>query len=321
MFSELPLWGHGLVMLASIAALAGGATWLVDGAAGLAARFDVSGLVIGLTVVAFGTSAPELAVTLIGAFRGQGDIAVGNVVGSNIFNLGFILGGCALILPMRATPVLLQRDGLVLAGATALLLVFIGRDLELGRVEGLLLVLALLAYLLWLFRSTRNRDLAALEPLLPSRRASREWWVLLSGLAAVVLGAQLLVGSASAVARGLGIDDWTIAVTVIAAGTSMPELATSLAAVFKRNDAIGIGSLIGSDLFNILGVLGIAALLHPVGIDVAARGSLAAMMGMVVLVLVFIRTGWRVSRLEGLLLIAVAGLRWWLDLAAGGPGS
>ena len=323
MFVDLPLWAHGLVMLASIAALAFGASWFVEGASRLAARLDVSELVIGLTVVAFGTSAPELAVSVIGALRGQGDIAVGNVVGSNIFNLGFILGGCALIRPLRTSPVLLWKDGLVLAGATVLLLVLVGYDLELGRAEGALLFGLLLTYLAWVFRRRRGGqdapegggpDAAASSP-------SASWWLLALGLAGVVLGAQVLVGSATTVARGLGISEWTIGVTVIAAGTSMPELATSLAAVLKRNHALGIGSLIGSDLFNILGVLGVAALLHPVGTDVAARGSLVAMAAMVLLVLVSMRTGWRLSRVEGFVLVSVAALRWGLDLSTAGLGS
>ncbi len=319
-FSELPLWGHGLLIAASIAALAGGANWLVDGATRLAARLNISPLVVGLTVVAFGTSAPEFAVTLIGAFQGQGDIAVGNVVGSNIFNLGFILGGCALLGPMPASRVLVRRDGLLLAAASLLVLLLIGHDFELARHEGLLLVLILVGYLVVVARSESRRvHLEEEEP--PVDPDSAAWLPLLGGLTLIVLGAQVLVGSASAVAQGLGVHEWTIAVTVIAAGTSMPELATSLAAVLKRQHAMGIGSLVGSDLFNILGVLGVAGLLHPVTVDAAARSSLAAMLGMVLLVLVFLRTGWRLSRLEGLALISVASLRWWLDLSTPGLGS
>lgn len=321
--SGLPLWAHGLVVLAAFAALAVGAARFVEGATRLASRLGVSELVVGLTVVAFGTSAPELAVTLVGALRGQGDIAVGNVVGSNIFNLGFILGGCAILRPLKTSPELLWRDGLVLAGAAALLLLLVGLDLRLGRAEGLLLLFLLFTYLAWMFRrSHRDGDSSDAGPQAgDSPTPSAAWWPLLLGLAGVVLGAQVLVGSATALARGLGISEWTIGVTVIAAGTSVPELATGIAAVMKRSHGMVVGSLIGSDLFNILGVLGVASVLHSVEVGEAARGSLVAMAGMTLLVLLFMRTGWRLSRLEGLLLVTVATARWWLDLSAGGVGA
>lgn len=323
MFEALPLWGHGLVMVAAFAALTLGAGWFVEAAARLAAKLDVSEVVVGLTVVAFGTSSPEFAVTLTGALRGQGDLAVGNVVGSNIFNLGFVLGGLALVRPMSTPRSLVRRDGLLLAGASLLLLVLVGWDLELGRGEGTVLFLILVVYLARMGhrQPDEGEEPAEASPSRDPRGALAELPALVLGLTAVVLGAQLLVGSASEVARMVGISEWAIGVTIIAAGTSMPELATAVVAVVKRRDSIGVGSLIGSDIFNILGVLGLAGFIHPVAVDQAARSSLLAMVGMVLLVLLFLRTGWRLSRAEGLILIALASMRWWLDLSARGVGA
>ncbi len=315
------MWSHWLLMVAATAVLAVAASRLVESAARLASKLNVSELVIGLTVVAFGTSSPEFAVSLLSTLGGQGDIAVGNVVGSNVFNLGFILGGCALLRPIPTSRALIQRDGLLLAAAALLLLILVGGDLHLGRGEGLLMFLLLVAYLAWMFQWRHTGGVPGPEtPREETRVTVAEWGSLLLSLAGIVLGAQVLIGSAAEVARGMGISDWTIGVTVIAAGTSVPELATSVAAVLKRNHTLGVGALIGSDLFNILGVLGVAGLLRPISVDIASRGSLAAMVAMVLLVLVFLRTGWRLSRLEGLLLIAVAGLRWWVDLSSHGMG-
>ena len=152
-YDTIPIWGNGLLILATIILIGKGAHWVVESAAHIAKRLGVSELVIGLTVVALGTSAPEFAVTLIAAFKGQGDISVGNIVGSNIFNLGFILGGCALVRAIPTDPTLLRRDGLVLGSTTLLLLALIGWDLRLDRVDGAILFVLLGVYLGYLFKS------------------------------------------------------------------------------------------------------------------------------------------------------------------------
>jgi cation:H+ antiporter len=321
---SLPLSANGLMVLATIVVIGLGAHWVVESAARIAKRFGISELIIGLTVVALGTSAPEFAVTLIAAFKGQGDISVGNIVGSNIFNLGFILGGCALV---RAIPIgrtMLRRDGAVLGGTTLLLLALIAWDLRLDRYDGVVLFVLLGIYLGYLFRQRRDGvvDSHAQPELIGQKDDSllHDSVRLVVGLVCIVAGSHLLVASATVIARGFGVSDWVIAVTIVAAGTSAPELATSLSGVIKGRYAISAGNVIGSDIFNLLGVLGLAGMLRPVDIDAMARVSLAALCGMVFLVLFFMRTGWRVSRLEGLALVAIAASRWGLDLSARAPG-
>ncbi len=313
---------NSLVVIVSIAVVGFGAAGMVDAASRIAKRFGVSELIIGLTVVAFGTSAPEFAVTLYSAFEGQGDISVGNIVGSNIFNLGFILGGCALVRAIPTSRKLLQRDGLVLGGSTVLILVLIGHDLHLSKTDGLLLFSLLIVYLIYLFKNRHDSDAAAGDI---GGNADQEKTLvhdiifLVLGLFGIVGGAFIMVESASALAHSFGISDWVIAVTIVAAGTSAPEFATSLAGVLKGRYEISAGNLIGSDIFNLLGVLGVAGMMHPLDIDGAARMSLYALCGMVFLVLFFIKTGWKVSRLEGGILVLIALLRWVFDFSQQGP--
>ena len=318
-FETLPVWANLLCILATFVVMGKGAQFVVSSATAMASRLGISEVVIGLTVVAFGTSAPEFAVTLIAAFQGHGNISVGNIVGSNTFNLGFILGGCALLGIVPTDKLLVRRDGLVLAGAAISLLVLVGWDHSLDRADGVVLFLMLVAYLSYLFVHRRDggdevRELVSGRPT--ESGLWREFVVLFVGLAFIVGGSHVLVLSASSVARTFGISEWTIGVTIVAAGTSAPEFATSLVGVLKGRYGISLGSLIGSDIFNLLGVLGLAGMLQPVEVTSRALISLSAMCGMVVWVLISMRTGWRISRLEGMMLIGLAALRWWLDFAA-----
>ena len=315
---RVPVWANGLVVLATICIVGGGAHLLVDSATRIAKRLGISELVIGLTVVALGTSAPEFAVTLIAAFKGQGDISVGNIVGSNIFNLGFILGGCAIVRAIPTSPTLVWRDGSVLVGTTLLLLVLIGWDLRLDRYDGGLLFVLLGLYLGYLFmkRKVLSESELGIKPVVggnDKHSLPRDCLILVVGLVCIVGGSHLLIASASVIAREVGISEWVIGVTIVAAGTSAPELATSLAGVLKGRYGISAGNLIGSDIFNLLGVLGLAGMLRTIEVDVAARLSLVSLSAMVFLVFVFMRTGWRVSRLEGLILVAIGLARWAID--------
>lgn len=322
-FADLPTWANLLVIVATIFVVGLGAHWVVESSSRLAKRFGVSELVIGLTVVAFGTSAPEFAVTLIAAFRGQGDISVGNIVGSNIFNLGFILGGCAMVRAIPVSRTLLWRDGSVLGATTLLLLALIGWDLTLSHVDGALLFVLLGVYLGFLFKYRHTVGDGDEDAPVVGEGADLSLWrngaLLVLGLAAIVVGSNLLIASATAVARAFGISEWVIGVTIVAAGTSAPEFATSLMAVIRRRYGISIGNLVGSNTFNLLGVLGLAGMLHPVEIAEMARVSLAALAGMVFLVLILMRTGWRISRLEGLILFLVAAGMWTLDFTIHSP--
>ncbi len=320
MVDILPPWGHGLVAVVAFFVIAIGAKAVVDAACAVAARLNVSELVVGLTVVALGTSAPEFGVTLVAAFAGRNEISIGNIVGSNIFNLGFILGGAAILRAIPTTHTLVWRDTAILVGATFLVLVLVGIDLELGRGDGLLLFSLLCVYLFWLWK--RRKVLEELPDDRPSRPVVstgsplRDGFRLIAGLAVVAFGSHLLVESATALARDVGVSEWVIAVTIVAAGTSVPELATTLAGVARGRMALAAGNVIGSDLFNILGVLGVAGALQPMGIDATARGSLIALSGMALVVLFFARTGWRISKFEGLVLVLMSLLRWTIDFAS-----
>ena len=290
-----------------------GSEWVVDAAVRIAHRLEISDLVIGLTVVAIGTSAPEFAVTVNAAVRGLADISVSNVVGSNIFNLGFILGGCAAIRTIKTTPALVWRDGLFLLTMSSVLVFFL-RDLTLTPKEGLALFFALVLYIMCLFWKK--------TPLTDTDGGEKATWkdipILISGIAAVVGGGHLLVWSATSLARGLGLSEWVIGVTIVAAGTSAPEFATSLMAAVKGRYAMSIGNLIGSDLYNLLGVLGLAGMLGPLHIDAIGLHSLYLLVGIVALVVVFMRTGFKVSRTEGFVLIGINLVRWVVDFSGQG---
>jgi cation:H+ antiporter len=319
---QLPVWANALIILISIVIIGKGADVMVEAAARLAARLGISELIIGLTVVSLGTSAPEFAVTLAAAIKGKGDISVGNIVGSNIFNLGFILGGCAMIQAIRTSPTLFKRDGFVLGSTTVLLLVLIGWDLKLDRMDGCILLVCLVLYLARLYKD-RSAGVDEGEDDEDSEIGEKEEHtlthdvvILVIGLIAVVGGSHVMVESAIQVARVYGISEWVIGVTIVAAGTSAPEFATTISSVLKGRHAIGAGNLIGSDIFNLLGVLGVAGVLRPVGVDPMARWSLLALCGMVFLALFFVRTDWKISRLEGAILVLVAMARWGFDLTS-----
>lgn len=302
-----------LIIIASITALAYGATLIVDSAARMARKLGISELIIGLTIVAIGTSAPEFAVTVSAAVSGQANISVSNVVGSNIFNLGFILGGVVAVRAITTTPKIVYRDGGMLIGATLILLFFM-RDLQLQVIEGAVLLLLLASYLVYLF-TQREVDLAEIPE---GDFRWRDVPLFLIGLVMIVLGGDYLVESATEVARFLGLSEWVIGVTIVAAGTSAPEMATSLIGVLRGHSDISIGNLIGSDLFNLLGVLGLAGVIQtqPMIIDSAGLSSLMLLSGMVIFVVVLMRVGWRLNRWEGVMLILINLLRWIFDFSS-----
>ncbi len=317
----LPPWLNSGIVLATFFAIAIGAKYVVDSAAALAHRANVSELVVGLTIVALGTSAPEFGVTLVAAFEGRSSISVGNIVGSNIFNLGFILGGAALVRAIPTSILIVWRDAIVLVGSTVVLFLLVGIDLELGILDGAVLFLLLLAYLRYIWVDRKNGAPPGPESEVPAPGSVlknapwKEGALLAVGLVTIGVASHFLIGSASALARSFGVSEWTIAVTIVAAGTSVPEFATTLAGVVRGRTAISAGTVIGSDIFNLLGVLGVAGLLHPMTLAPAARTSLLALTGMVFIVFVMMRTNWRLSRTEGLILIVLAAFRWALDFA------
>lgn len=296
----------------AVLALWVGADQFVAGASQAARRLGVPGLVIGLTVVAFGTSAPEFAVTLDAALSGRPDVSVANVVGSNILNLGFILGGTALVRALPTARDLVRRDGALLIGSTVLLLVTL-RDLTLSRTEGAVLFGALVAYLAVLARAgVQNAE----EPM--GRSQPSFGWLdlgrLVGGLGLVVGGAHLLVTAAVDIALAVGISEWVIGVTVVAAGTSIPEFATSVAALRAGRAGISAGNIVGSCVFNTLGVLGLAAAVQPLAVAGAAMQTTLWLLGVAVLVTILFYTNEALSRAEGAVLVVLNALNWVLDL-------
>lgn len=302
-----------VIVALCIVGLTYGATLIVDSAARMARRLHVSDLVIGLTVVAIGTSAPEFAVTISAALRGAADISVSNVVGSNIFNLGFILGGVVAVKAIATTPKLVYRDGSVLIGTTLLLLFFM-HDLELQRYEGAILMVLLVAYIGYLAYQREMPDEEIPE-------GPFNWWDVprfIIGVTIIVASGHFLVEAAGEIARTFGVSEWVIGVTIVAAGTSAPEMATSLVGALRGHAGISIGNLVGSDLFNLLGVLGLAGVIQTqaMRIDPAGLSSLMLLSGMVIAVVVLMRTGWRLARWEGVLLVTVNLVRWIVDFSA-----
>jgi cation:H+ antiporter len=304
-----------LIAIASVAGLWLGGTWIVNSAARIARRVGLSELVIGLTIVAIGTSAPEFAVTIVAALEGKENISVSNVIGSNIFNLGFILGGVAIVSAIPTTRKLVRREGSMVIISTLLLLVFL-TDLRLAAWEGALLILGLASYVIYVLSTSKTDDEDAKEVMGEVPTGEFRWLdvpILIGGLATILISGHFLVQSATEIARQLGLSDWVIGVTIVAAGTSAPELATALIGVLRKREGISLGTLIGSDLFNLMGVLGLASLLHPMTVTSDAYGSLFLLTALSVVVVVMMRTGWRISRREGVLLVAINLVRWMAD--------
>ncbi len=306
-----------ILVIISIIMLWKGADWLVDSASEIAHTLKVSDLIIGLTVVAFGTSAPEFAVTISAAITQQSEISIGNVIGSNIFNLGFILGGTAIIRPITTSSKLFNRDGLFLLIATALIFfLFFGFDGwtpndSFTIIEGILLFSLLIGYVAFLFI---KKDPP--EEVHPQNASWKSYAFFIIGLFLIVYGGHLMVKHASSVAHYLGVSDWVIAVTIVAAGTSAPEFATSISAALKGRHGIALGNLIGSDLFNLLGVLGLAGIINPTNIGEDIYSSTFLLVIMVGLTLFMIRTNWRISRAEGTILVVINLVRWYFNFSS-----
>jgi cation:H+ antiporter len=258
-----------LMFFAGLVFLVGGAELLVRGASKLAFSFGISPLVVGLTIVAFGTSAPEMAVSANAVLGGQNDIAIGNVVGSNIFNVLFILGLAALITPLVVNIQLIRQEVPIMLGASLLLLIF-ALDGSIGMVDGGVLFGLVLAYTVFLIVQSRNETQAAVDEYAAEfKPAEKGGWderlpvqigLIIIGLAVLVLGAHWLVTSAVIFAKALGVSDVVIALTIVAAGTSLPEVATSVIAAIKGERDIAVGNVVGSCTFNLLGVVGLAGM-------------------------------------------------------------
>jgi len=293
-----------LLFALGLALLIAGAEALVRGAASLAARLGVSPLAIGLTVVAFGTSSPELAASILAARAGQGDIALGNAVGSNIFNVLFILGVSAVVAPLVVSRKLVRVDVPVMI-AVSLLLLPLGWDGRISQLEGALLFTGVIVYTGLLLRAARREQRDEDEVLSTGGSIVRQVLLVVIGLVGLVVGARWLVDGAVALARALGLSELIIGLTVVAAGTSLPELAASVVAALKGQRDLAVGNVVGSNIFNILCVLGGASLVGG-GVRVAPAAQhldIPVMIAVAIACLPIFFTGHRISRGEGVVFV------------------
>ncbi len=296
----------GLVVI-GIGGLAYGGDLLVVNASKLARAFGLSPLVIGLTVVAFGTSAPELAASLVAALSDAPAIALGNVLGSNVANVGLILGGSALMWPLATSWSFVRREVMVMIGASLLaaLLLFDG---TLGRFDAVLLLAGLVAFLLITFRGDGGMVVARGAAAAASAPRWRPALLALAAVGLLALAAQALVAGAVGLAQAWGVSERAIGLTMVALGTSLPELASSIAAALRRQGDMILGNIVGSNVFNLLLVLAAAALVQPLQAEVAAlRFDLLAMLAAALVVAPVAVSGWRVGRREGAVLLVAYG--------------
>ncbi len=304
-------------LLVSLVILYYGAEGLVSGAASLAKRIGISPLVIGLTIVSIGTSMPELVVSVKAAMSGQSAISIGNVLGSNFFNIGIILGMSALIYPLAVKRQLLKLDVPVMIFA-ALLFFLMFLDYKISHVEALIFILLLLSYISYLlFISKKNTTVEEEEEEI---KQTKHWALDILfigvGLLALVYGSDLLVVNATLIAGRLGMSEAMIGLTIVAVGTSMPELATSVVAAIKKRSDIAIGNVVGSNIFNVLLILGVAGLIQPISTPEINYVDGLFMIGISLLLWLFMKAGSRIKRWQGAAFIAFYLIYFFIKIAA-----
>ena len=303
-----------LLLLTGLALIIFGADFLVDGSSAIARKAGISEFVIGLTIVGFGTSCPELVVSLTGALQGNADISVGNVVGSNIFNTLLILGVTAVIAPVAVTRSNSRRDIPITLLVTFLFVTFALTGLKITFFEGVAFLLVFVAYMVYCFKSDQGVSEAVEEKV-------KSLWLaillVLGGLAGLIFGGQLFVNNATAIARAVGVSDKFIAITLLAGGTSFPELATCIVAAAKKKDQLALGNVLGSNVFNILLILGTSSLFLPISTFALNWVDLGVLLGSAVMVWMWAYTGHRdrIDRWEAvLMLLTFFGYYTWLFL-------
>jgi len=297
------------------------AHFLVSASIRLAKLFRVSEAFIGLTVVAMGTSAPEIAVSVSAALSGQGALSVGNVIGSNIFNLGFILGIVALIAPQKISRKMVYRDGAVLLFSTIIVFIFMLNQF-ISRWEGGFLLFCLLSYTLFLWK---KKDIPDEEEIESERRGNwKDFPIFLVSLFGLIFSADFVVESSVAIAQSFGVSEWAIGATIVAAGTSLPEIATSIIATLRGRFGLSVGNVIGSDIFNVFGIIGVSAFIAPLALNSQNKifgmpdnlFSVLLLVATIFMTLIFMRTKWRIGRIEGGILLGVAMMRMIFELLA-----
>ncbi len=310
-----------LLLLGGVGILYFGAEWLVRGSVSLARSMGLSPIFVGLTVVSFGTSAPELVVASLASFQGTGDLAVGNVLGSNLANVGLILGLTALIQPLRVEAKVVQREIPILIAITVLFYPVV-MSLDIRRSEALILLAILVGYLVYIARAAQHEKAVVLgeyekftDEEVPGGAATlglvRNLGLVVAGAVALTFGGKAIVDSATTLAALMGFSPLEIGLTVVAVGTSLPELATSLVAALRREADIAVGNIVGSNIFNLTAITGIASLVRPIDVDGSVlREEYPATLLLTLVFLPIARTGYVISRLEGALLLAMYVVIW-----------
>jgi len=306
--------GSILLVAGGLVLLALGGELLVRGAVGMAARLGISPLLAGLTIVGFGTSMPELATSVQAAMAGSPGIAVGNVVGSNIANILFILGVSALILPLTVNPKSFRRDSIALGGS-ALLCTGAVVSGVLGPLIGVGLLACLVGYIWYAYKSESAADDAECHrheaeaedrPVPPDTGPAVLGGMIVAGLAAAIFGAGWLVDGATVLASAAGVSESVIGLTVVAIGTSLPELIACVVAVLRKHEDVALGNVVGSNIYNVLGILGTTSIIQPIEVPAEIAGfDIWVMLGVTALLIVQLRSGWKLTRIEGALLVAL----------------
>ena len=308
-----------LILLVGFLALVKGADFFVEGSSGLARIFRIPGLIIGLTIAAMGTSAPELAVSVSAALEGSNEIALSNVVGSNIFNLLMVLGCCALLHPVPVEGITIKRDCTLSLGAAAFVLLtilFQGKlarsilhadmSAQMGNIFrwcGLVMIVAFLVYMGILVRN------ALKHPALETEEATRPVWqclvLIVVGIVMIVAGGKAVVSSAREIALFCGMSETLVGLTIVAIGTSLPELVTSVVAARKNETGLAIGNVVGSNIFNMMFILGISSALHPVAVNVASFLDLIILIAVTLITMFFAFSKKSISRIEGIVMVLI----------------
>ena len=312
------LAGYAVLLVVGFIALIKGADLFVDGSSGLAKNFRVPGVVIGLTIVAMGTSAPELAVSTSAALKGANEIALSNVIGSNIFNLLVVLGICAVIHPMPIDKTIIKRDFPISIGITVLTLIAVGAPFlisgniaeakmsdnigEVSRIYSIILLVMFVSYIAMLIISARK------DPQEEDGTEPRPLWqcllLILVGVACIIAGGQFVVNSAKAIAVGFGVSETLIGLTIVALGTSLPELVTSIVASRKGENGLAVGNVVGSNIFNILFILGVSCTIHPIAVNFASLIDMAVLIAVSLMTLIFAGSK-NIGRVRGAVMVAV----------------
>jgi len=305
-----------IILLIGFALLIKGANYFVDGSSNIARLLHVSPLLIGLTIVAFGTSSPEATVSILAALNGNADVAIGNVVGSNIFNITLVVGITAMIAPLKVENETIRKEIPFTLLASVAMLIFIsdillqsGTSNVITRSEGLTLLLIFTVFMYYIFevaRDSRSNTIAI--PLENTNESEAPKWkkqifISLIGLAAIIFGGHFVVSSSTEIAYALGMSETLVGLTIVAVGTSLPELVTSITAALKKQTDIALGNIVGSNIFNILFVLGASAVIVPLRIDEKIFIDVILMISLTIVLLLFSKSHFKIGKYEGLILV------------------